>query len=226
MTPFDGPPSLRGVAARKRKRAVKAPGKSGALGATAFHVYALATRILGIRDQFAQDIEHAEWLLATAQSTEANAAVWRTWIDNMKGHRERFERRLVEDPAAAILELDAMPPSRYRRPPGLGKNAVRDALLKAAVVHVHLWFRVRAGKREHPDKKRFPNVVANPSPVEALAPIAKARPVETIADLEKLATMHAVVERLEDDGPKYAAIALVALASGEGEQTVKRAAGS
>lgn len=87
MTPFDGPPTLPGVATGKSRKASKRTPikpyrpKRPALGATPAQVYANAERILGIRDQFARDIEENRRFIAasttsTTRRRRPRSSVW------------------------------------------------------------------------------------------------------------------------------------------------------
>jgi hypothetical protein len=159
-------------------------------------------------------------------------------------HRKRFESRLVVDAASAVREIQQAPPNRYWKPFGPGKNDVQRGLLRLAVEHVYLWLRVEAGRREHPDpevRRRHPQIVANPSPIENLLPVLtnpkaweylKIKPGDpfTLQHLRKLAQHNAVIAALKGDGAderggqRNAAVALVSFVAQVSVSTVNRSA--
>ncbi len=221
--PFDGTSArdeTLGVAAAKESKPLR-------LGRTADEVYATVWRIARIQEFF--DKEQAKWDRQLAlQPTHEYAAFWRSSLEKHWALRRVFEAQLVKDPAKAIADFDLARLS-YLDGRGLseGKDAITWALLGRAVEHVFIWLRMQDGKDRHPDDPRYH---AMPMPVATIGYVAWARPVSSVADLEALARAGSVRKARKGDGAKKrgghkaAAIALVALASGIGEQTVKRAA--
>lgn len=208
-------------------------GKSGArkrkalpFGRTPREVYLLAARISEAGRHFARSRQ-----LATG-SSEGLSPEAREFlaaeVKRIDAERKTFEAMLVQDPERAIVEFE-----RARRwildmskaPPHRTKAKLSPAesvAMGRAVQHVAAWIE----RRQRGEHRGFA------MPVATLGPISSTRPVASEADLEKLLKSGPVRKALRGDGakkrggPKNAAIALVALATGVGEQTVKRAAGS
>jgi hypothetical protein len=188
-----------------------------ALGATMREARLVAIRLMEVGAYFA---EQRRALLAAVSGplSPEHEAFAKLQAAELEAFRVYFVDRLAEDPAAAASDFaqardQQLPASALRR----GKStAVRDAALGRALVHVEEWLRQRLGQ-----PARFFAM-----PIGTLGPISKGiNRVRSEADLVRLASVDLVRGPLEDSSrPAFrrAAEELVALATGVGEQTVKR----
>lgn len=223
------------------------------LGTTAAEVYRLAEGILDAKRWLIAGIADAQRWLAVSptrvfpipeDSRRYDVEAWAdhkerytNQLERLRAARKMFEARLVVDPADAVRRIQALKSMTHvdiRQASG-GGDPVMKAALGVAVEHVEEWLKQREGKP----------VAWIPAPAAALQAIAlpsaigERPPEESILprrfdadDLERLAKNTAVARaRKGNDGEKRggfkdAAIAIVSLATGQGVQTVRRAAQS
>ena len=179
---------------------------------SAGEAYQLAQQILRTADLIERGIVQLRAALALPP-VDADQALTAE-LERLIAAKDAFEALVVKDPARAVHEFQRT--QRFAlnvADAGRGRHALRDVELARAVEHVREWL-----IRGKPPSAGFP--------VAALSPIATARPVRDRRDLERLSKHATVLARLRGAGPKAAAVTIVALASGVGESTVKRAVGS
>lgn len=200
------------------------------LGSTPGAGYLLAAEITKAAQYFEREENTLRAVLADPPSEETSVVCGQQ-LERLQAARKRFEAQFLTDPAGAVEEL-----TRVRghlldvTAAGNGKYAARDVDLARAVEHVAEWF---WQAKAPADKWHF-----RAMPVACLGPISTMikvdgedrRKILDAGDLKKLAEHATVKEALRGDGAKKyggqknAAIVLVALATGLGEQTIKRAA--